>query len=73
MNENCTTLYECDDAGNLNITDLQCVENASCVQDDDFIRECVCDEGYTGDGFDECEGGKLSTYNRFTTTFTLTS
>ena len=59
MDEDCTTLYECDDDGNLTETEIECADNASCVQNEDFINECVCDEGYTGDGFVECEGSYL--------------
>ena len=63
MNEDCTMLYECDADGVLHEHNIECADNASCVQNDDFINECICDEGYTGDGFEECEGLNLSKYN----------
>ena len=42
----------------------ECAANASCVQNDNLVNECVCNEGYTGDGLVECEGLNLSKYNK---------
>ena len=51
-------LYECDDNGDVQNTNIECTNNASCVQNDNFVKECVCNEGFTGDGLVECEGLK---------------
>ena len=64
MNEDCTMLYECDNNGDVQNIIVECAANSSCVQNNNFINECVCDEEYTGDGFVECEGLNLSKYNQ---------
>ena len=65
MNGNCTMLYECDNNGDLQVINTECADNAACVRSDDFVTQCVCDEGYTGDGLVECEGLNIYTYKYY--------
>ena len=51
----CTTIYYCD--GSIYTFDNgHCVEHATCIANEQYgVNNCHCDQGYSGDGFQECE------------------
>ena len=57
VDPDCQTSWSCNEGGILEPTDIGgCVEHGSCEPDDDGIRQCVCDDGFSGDATVECQG-----------------
>ena len=57
VNPECTTQWRCEEGGVLESEYLGgCAEHASCIPNDDGVRECSCDAGFIGDGTTECHG-----------------
>ncbi|XP_071950627.1 IgGFc-binding protein-like [Antedon mediterranea] len=59
-NENCSLICQCESSGNVTCEPQACHENAVCVLDSGSYQ-CLCLQGYQGDGLmctpEVCEGG----------------
>jgi len=44
-NADCTKVMTCDEGGDLEEVDLECIEHASCGITEGGFRACICDTG----------------------------